>query len=75
MVARVLIALLILASPAFAQPAPEPTFTLTLTAKDIEILGSALGELPAKIANPLINKLQAQINEQTKKPPKEDPPK
>ena len=42
-------------------------FNLTgITEQEINAIGVALLELPAKIANPLIAKLQAQINEQQK---------
>jgi len=39
-------------------------FTLKVTEKDVEIIGSALAELPFKSVASLVGKLQTQINEQ-----------
>ncbi len=48
-----------------------PTFTLTFTRQDIEMLGRALGQLPYAAVAPLIAKLDAQLAEQQK--PEEEP--
>lgn len=42
------------------------TFTLTLTEHQIQIIGAGLGELPLKIALPLVNAINAQVAQQQK---------
>lgn len=56
---------------ACAQPAPQ-TYTLTVTANDIAIIGGALGSRPYNEVAPLLAKLDTQIkqqNEAAAKPP------
>jgi hypothetical protein len=50
----------------------EQTFTITLTRAQLDIIGTALGELPFKIAAPLFNDINQQITDQAK-PPAETP--
>jgi hypothetical protein len=40
------------------------TYTLTLAEEELNVILNALQELPAKIANPLANKLITQAREQ-----------
>lgn len=42
---------------------PNQEVTLILTAQEINVVMTALGEAPYKIAAPLIQKIMAQINE------------
>jgi len=42
-------------------------YTLTLSLGEIEVLGNALGEMPFKIAAPLIQNIRAQMAEQEQK--------
>jgi hypothetical protein len=42
------------------------TIKLELTEQDIQILSAALGEIPFKLAAPLVDKLNKQIAEQQK---------
>ena len=39
-------------------------YKITLTEQDLQILSAALGEIPFKIAAPLVEKLNKQIAEQ-----------
>ena len=65
----------LLAAPAFAQEAtPQPPaqpveppskFYLELDKTDLDLIGTAINELPKKIADPLINRLNAQLSAQT----------
>jgi hypothetical protein len=56
------VAALLAASPVFAQ---SPTvYHLDVDANDLVNMGAAFNELPKKVADPLIAKLQAQINAQ-----------
>ena len=41
-------------------------FNLKLNEQDLHIIGLALGEIAFKLANPVVQKLQQQINEQVK---------
>jgi len=41
-------------------------FIIKLDEKDIQVIGTALGEIAFKAAAPVIQKLQEQINEQVK---------
>ena len=41
-------------------------FNLKLNEQDLNVIGLALGEIVFKLANPVIQKLQQQINEQVK---------
>jgi hypothetical protein len=41
------------------------TFTLTLTAAEIQIIGEALGQLPFNVVARLISKIQDQVNNST----------
>ena len=40
----------------------EKTFQLTVTEQELNIISAAIVELPFKVAQPLIQKLQSQIN-------------
>jgi hypothetical protein len=51
-------AALALASGASAQ---DKTFTLTVTNQDLQVLSAGLDELPRKISEPLVEKLQRQL--------------
>lgn len=51
---------LLFASAASAQDAPK-TFTLTVTAQDLSVLQAALDELPRKVSEPIVQKLQKQL--------------
>lgn len=51
--------------PALAQ---EKTFTLTVGQQDLQVLSAGLDELPRKISQPVIEKLQKQIIPQMTKP-------
>lgn len=42
----------------------EQEFTLVLSAQDINVIGSALGNIAYNAANPVLNKIQQSINEQ-----------
>lgn len=57
-----------LATSAIAQPAPSaPTeYTLTVSPEELNAIGRGIDELPAKIANPLSQKLLGQIQAQNK---------
>lgn len=48
------------------EPKPPETVTLTLNQQDVGIIGAALGAMPFRDANPLLQKLDAQISAQTK---------
>lgn len=54
------------AAAAFAQSAPSQpaTYTLTLPAASVDQVGAGILELPAKIANPLLNDISAQVKAQ-----------
>ena len=57
------------APPAAAAPAPVQAplaYTLSVTPEDLQNIGAVLQDLPKRIADPLITKLNAQINEQQK---------
>jgi len=61
---------------AFAQnaapaPAPPATYHLQLNDADIGTLGQALQELPKRLADPLIAKINTQLQAQAPKPPAE----
>ena len=45
----------------------QKTYTIKLFANDLTVIGAALGELPHKLAQPVIARIQAQINEQEEK--------
>lgn len=47
--------------------------TLTVTPEDVVIIGNALGERPHKEAAALVQRLQAQINEQQESKPEPAP--
>ncbi len=49
-----------------AQPAPNDEFVLRLNVDDIRKIDAGLGELPKRIADPIVAKLQAQISAQIK---------
>lgn len=58
--------------PQASQPAPsappQPNeFIVKLDGNDLAAIGNALNELPKKIADPLIMKINAQLQAQTKK--------
>jgi hypothetical protein len=44
-----------------AQTAPEKTFTLNVTQADLNMLAAALDEMPRKVSQPLIERLQKQL--------------
>lgn len=44
------------------------TYTLTLTEQHLQIIAAGLGELPMKIAAPMVQEIQKQVSEQAKKP-------
>ena len=46
---------------AHAQTAPEKTFTLNVTQADLNMLAAALDEMPRKVSQPLIERLQKQL--------------
>ena len=46
-------------------------FSIKLNEQDIQVIGIGLGEVVYKLANPVIQKLQQQINEQQKEETKE----
>lgn len=46
---------------AWSQPAADPV-TIKVTRQQLLLIGQGLQELPAKVANPLLNELQAQLN-------------
>lgn len=57
----------ILAPPTvWAQQAPTTpeVYTLTVTSQEVQILGQALGEMPYKTSQPVIQKLNDQITKQ-----------
>lgn len=51
---------MLLAASANAQDAPK-TFTLTVTAQDLNVLQAGLDELPRKISEPIVQKFQKQL--------------
>lgn len=59
----VIAAALLWSPPAIAQAValPDPV-TIKVTRQQLLVIGQGLQELPAKIANPLLNELQAQLN-------------
>lgn len=60
----------VLSLPSNAQE--QKTFKLTVTSEDLQIIGTALDDLPFKKAAPLIQKLNQQIQMQTTPPAKPD---
>lgn len=54
-------AALLFAAPAFAQ---DMEYNLRVTPTELNALGAAINELPKKIADPLLAKLTAQVQEQ-----------
>lgn len=44
-----------------AVSAQEKTFTLTVTAQDLNVLSAGLDELPRKVSEPLVQKFQKQL--------------
>jgi hypothetical protein len=46
------------------QPNPNPTFTFELNLEEANIILAALQEIPAKICNPISEKIKAQAQEQ-----------
>lgn len=46
---------------ATASCAQEKTFTLTVTGQDLQVLSAGLDELPRKVSDPLVQKLQKQL--------------
>ncbi len=53
-----------------AQPAPAPTppsaYFIMVDQNDLNLLSAAINELPKKLADPLIQRLQSQIQDQAK---------
>lgn len=62
----ILIASILVNTPALSQEAKPLTFTVT--PQELTILAQALGERPYREAAPLIAKLEAQLQEQRKPP-------
>lgn len=62
----IVLAFIVLASPAFAQPV---TYTFTVSPDEANTMLNKLGELPWKDVNPLMQKLIAQLNAQNHPPP------
>jgi hypothetical protein len=46
------------------QPNPNPTFTFELNLEEANVILAALQEIPAKICNPISEKIKAQAQEQ-----------
>ena len=44
---------------------PNQDYTVTLSGQDLSYISSAIMELPARIANPLLDKLSKQFEEPT----------
>ena len=44
-----------------AAHAQDKTFTLTVTNQDLQVMSAALDELPRKVSEPLVFKLQQQL--------------
>ena len=66
----------LLSTSAFAQQAAEKTYTITVSVADLNVIAQGLGEVPAKLANPVIAKLNAQIQaSDAPKKPEDDKPK
>lgn len=69
---KIIAALLLASIPmtAIAQPAPPPAgppeYTIRLPTDDVNWIGRALDELPAKIANPIVKRIVDQITVQNK---------
>jgi hypothetical protein len=64
---------LLFASAAHAQ---DKTFSLTVTAQDLQVMSAALDELPRKISQPVVEKLQKQLIPQMQAPePAKEPAK
>jgi len=57
------IALLALINPTYAQQGPTE-YNLIVSPQDIDLIGQAIQELPAKVANPLSQRLATQIKRQ-----------
>jgi hypothetical protein len=49
---------------ATASYAQEKTFTLTVTAQDLNVISAGLDELPRKASEPLVQKFQKQLIQQ-----------
>ncbi len=58
---RIALLAILLATPAIAQQAPEKTYQLTVTVSDLGVIAQGLGEVQSKLANPVIAKLNTQI--------------
>jgi hypothetical protein len=65
------IAFCVVSSMAFAQ---QQVFNLKLEAKDIDVIGRALGKLPYEEVANLVNNLRQQIVDQQGKPASVNPP-
>ena len=64
---RISLVLAIIAIPfiAFAQQQPQAEYNLKITQQDAQLIGEGLGSLPYNKVALLIQRLQAQITEQT----------
>lgn len=51
-----------------AKSAEAPKYTIELDAADLQSLGLALNELPKRVADPLIAKINAQLQPKTPEP-------
>ncbi len=77
MIALIALASLYSASAALAQatpPAPLTEYTLHVNSADITAIGMAINELPKRVADPLIAKLQSQIDAQNARAAAPPPP-
>ena len=63
---KLIFALLLLPTSALADPPAQ--FTLTVTAQDINVIGTALANRPFGEVHELVTRLNAQIAAQAKKP-------
>lgn len=48
--------------------AQDKTFTLTVTNQDLQVLSAALDELPRKVSQPMVEKLQRELMPQMTPP-------
>jgi len=49
-------------------------FNIELTEQELNIIGQALGEMPYRLAEPVLRKLQEQVNQQQQQPQFEEMP-
>ena len=63
---RIVLALALLFTVPAAAQSPLPTVTFVVTPAELEIISTALGKEPYMSVRDLVNKLQAQVNQQVK---------